>query len=78
MDKADFEEMKDMEFYRDMIEDAGKDKKIVADMLEDPELSGIDLNEYMYFFATHLRRIAAINPSVVSSVDWRMQRNLKL
>lgn len=51
MDKADFEEMKDMEFYRDMVKEAGNDKKIVADMLENPELSGIDLAEYMYFFA---------------------------
>ena len=51
MDKADFEEMKEMEFYRNMIKEAGEEKKIVADMLENPELSGIDLSEYMYFFA---------------------------
>jgi len=51
MGKADFEEMKDMEFYQDMVKKADKEKKIVADMLENPELSGIDLSEYMYFFA---------------------------
>lgn len=51
MNKADFEEMKEMEFYRDMVKEAGEDKKIVADMLESPERSGIDLDEYMYFFA---------------------------
>jgi len=51
MDKSDFEEMKDMAFYRDMVKEAESEKKIVAEMLENPELSGIDLSELMYFFA---------------------------
>lgn len=44
--KADFDEIKDMEFYREIVADAKN--PIIAEAIEDPTKSGIDLNGRIY------------------------------
>ncbi len=48
MKKADFESIKDMEFFRDMVGKATKQSPVIAAALEDPAKSGIDLNGKIY------------------------------
>ena len=48
MKKADFESIKDMEFFRDMVGKATKQSPVIAAALKDPAKSGIDLNGKIY------------------------------
>ncbi|MEO1262890.1 MAG: DUF4836 family protein [Bacteroidota bacterium] len=48
MDKADFESVKDMEFYREMVGKASKQSDVIAAVLKDPTKSGIDLSGKIY------------------------------
>lgn len=51
MDKADMDAVKEMEFYKDMVAEAARQQgETMAKILENPEKSGIDLNENAYFF----------------------------
>ena len=51
MDKADMDAVKEMDFYKDMIAEAARQQgETMAKILENPEQSGIDLNENAYFF----------------------------
>ncbi len=52
MDKSDFENMKNMEFYQEMISEAEEKGEVVADILRNPKNSGIDLGDYAYFFSS--------------------------
>ncbi len=51
MDKADFDNMKKMEFYQDAIKEAEERGDITADILRNPKNSGIDLGDHAYFFS---------------------------
>lgn len=46
--KADFEGMKKMDFYQDLISKLSKESAIGAKILEDPATSGIDLDKNIY------------------------------
>ena len=48
MEKADFESVKKMEFYKAILEDTDKNSPGINRVLLDPEASGIDLNQKMY------------------------------
>ena len=48
MNKADFESVKEMEFYRDMVGKASKQSDLIAAVLDDPAKSGIDLTDKIY------------------------------
>ncbi len=48
LEKANFKEVKDMEFYQDLLEKAKKENEAVARILADPYSSGIDLNNNIY------------------------------
>lgn len=48
MKKADFESIKDMEFFTDMVGKATKQSPAIAAALKDPAKSGIDLNGKIY------------------------------
>lgn len=51
MEKADMDAVKEMEFYKDMVAEAARQQgETMAKILENPEKSGIDLNENAYFF----------------------------
>ncbi|MFK7947468.1 MAG: DUF4836 family protein [Saprospiraceae bacterium] len=51
MDKADMDAVKKMDFYKDMVAEAARQQgETMAKILENPEKSGIDLNENAYFF----------------------------
>lgn len=48
MGKADFESVKEMDFYRSTLFNVKKDNAAFAKILEDPSLSGVDLNQNAY------------------------------
>ena len=48
MEKADFEAVKDFGFYAMMLEDASNENEAIAEILEDPASSGIDLSQNFY------------------------------
>jgi len=48
MEKADFESVKKMEFYQKMISEAEKENAAFAEVLRDPDKSGIDLKKNLY------------------------------
>lgn len=51
MEKADMNAVKEMEFYKDMVAEAARQQgETMAKILENPEKSGVDLNENAYFF----------------------------
>ena len=51
MGKADMDVMKKMAFYEDMVAEAARQQgETMAKVLENPEKSGIDLNQNAYFF----------------------------
>lgn len=51
MEKADMDAVKEMDFYKDMVAEAARQQgETMAKILENPEKSGIDLNESAYFF----------------------------
>ncbi|MEM6966156.1 MAG: DUF4836 family protein [Bacteroidota bacterium] len=49
MEKADFESVKKMSFYQDMIDDVAQNNPNIVSILKDPSQSGVDLNAKMYF-----------------------------
>ena len=49
MQKADFESVKNMEFYKETIADAEKENSAMAEIMKDPKKSGIDLTKNIYF-----------------------------
>ncbi len=52
MEKADIDAMIKMDFYKDMVADAARQQgETMAKILENPELSGVDLTQNAYFFA---------------------------
>ncbi|MCB0520531.1 MAG: DUF4836 family protein [Saprospiraceae bacterium] len=55
MQKADFEAVKQMEFYQEMVRETEQNQPVVASVLLDPEKSGIDLTQKMYV-ATELNK----------------------
>lgn len=48
MQKADFEAVKNMDFYKETISEAEKKNPAMAEILRDPKKSGIDLTKNMY------------------------------
>jgi len=48
LEKMDFESVKQMEFYQEMAEDAGRENPIFKEVLLDPNNSGIDLSQKQY------------------------------
>ncbi len=48
MGKADFESVKEMEFYQRMISESNKNSTVIATVLKDPAKSGVDLNDRVY------------------------------
>ena len=48
MEKADFEAVKEMPFYQDMVEEARRDNPVWAEVLADPYTSGVDLDQKIY------------------------------
>ena len=48
MEKADFESVKQMEFFREAVAEAGRRSPALAKVMENPELSGIDLEKNLY------------------------------
>ena len=55
MQKADFEAVKKMEFYQDMLNETGKKNPELSRVLLNPEASGIDLDQKMYM-ATDVKK----------------------
>ena len=49
MQKADFESVKQMDFYKEAIADADKDNPTVASIMRDPKKSGVDFTKNVYF-----------------------------
>ncbi len=49
MEKADFEKVKTMEFYQEIIEEAREYNPVLGEVAADPEKSGIDLDQKFYF-----------------------------
>ena len=51
MNKADMDAMKEMDFYQDMLAEAAADMgESMAKVIENPEMSGVDLEKNAYFF----------------------------
>ncbi|MEK7254184.1 MAG: DUF4836 family protein [Bacteroidota bacterium] len=50
LQKADFEEVKKMEFYREMKSKASEKNPAMAEILENPMASGVDLEKKIYLF----------------------------
>ncbi len=48
MQKADFESVKQMDFYKDMVDSASAENAVIADILRDPKKSGVDLTKNIY------------------------------
>ncbi len=48
MQKADFESVKNMTFYKKMISESEKDNPFVAEILKEPKKSGVDLTKNVY------------------------------
>ncbi len=48
MNKADFEAVRQMEFYREMVDEAADELPFSAELFEDPARTGIDLEQNMY------------------------------
>ena len=48
MQKADFESVKNMDFYKETISEAEKKNPAMAEIMKDPKKSGIDLTKNMY------------------------------
>ncbi len=48
MQKADFESVKQMAFYKKMVSESSKKSEVIAAVLENPAKSGIDLNDRVY------------------------------
>lgn len=53
MQKADFESVKNMEFYKDMISESEKENPAVAEIVKDPKKSGVDLTKNIYFVSDY-------------------------
>ncbi|MGB0864005.1 MAG: DUF4836 family protein [Saprospiraceae bacterium] len=51
MDKMDFEEVKNMEFYQNMMNEAKNDRPELVYLMQDPTQSGIDLSKNVYMFS---------------------------
>ncbi len=49
MDKMDFEEVKNMAFYKDMVEKVADENPAMAAIMKDPASSGVDLTKNIYF-----------------------------
>ena len=49
MDKMDFEEVKEMAFYKDLVETVSDNNPALAAILTDPAKSGVDLTKNIYF-----------------------------
>ncbi len=49
MQKADFEAVKNMDFYKETVVETEKDNPTLAEILKDPKKSGIDLTKNFYF-----------------------------
>ena len=49
MDKMDFEEVKNMAFYQDLVEQVADENPALAAILKDPVKSGVDLTKNIYF-----------------------------
>ncbi len=48
MDKMDFKAVQKMEFFQDALQEARKESEIGAKIMENPEMSGIDLSKNIY------------------------------
>ena len=48
MQKADFESVKQMDFYKDMVDSASTENAAIAEIMRDPKKSGIDLTKNIY------------------------------
>lgn len=51
MKKMDFEAVKQMDFYKALIEDANKENPALAEILRNPAKSGVDINKNIYLAA---------------------------
>ncbi len=50
MEKVDYETVKNMEMFKKAVEEAGNEQAVVAEILQDPSISGIDLAQDAYLF----------------------------
>ncbi len=48
MQKADFESVKQMDFYKNMVDSASAENAALADIMRDPSKSGVDLTKNIY------------------------------
>lgn len=48
MQKADFESVKQMDFYKDMVDSASAENAAIAEIMRDPKKSGVDLTKNIY------------------------------
>ena len=48
MQKADFEAVKQMEFYKNMVDSASAENAAIAEIMRDPSKSGVDLTKNIY------------------------------
>lgn len=48
MQKADFEAVKQMDFYKDMVDSASSKNAAIADIMRDPKKSGVDFTKNIY------------------------------
>lgn len=77
--KANMEEVKQMEFYKDAVADAAREGgEVAAKVLENPENSGIDLSEKMYFFADIKDKKEGLVGFVFQIADAKKLENLVL
>ncbi len=49
MQKADFESVKNMDFYKEMVSEADQKNPAMSEILKDPKKSGVDLSKNIYF-----------------------------
>ena len=49
MQKADFEAVKQMDFYKNMVDSASTKNAAIAEILKDPKKSGVDFTKNVYF-----------------------------
>ena len=69
MDKMDFEAVKEMEFYRDMMTRAKEERPEMVYLMEDPSESGIDLSKNIYTFTDLGDEADMVNGTIFSISD---------
>lgn len=50
MEKADYEKIKELDFFKDALKEAARESEVAAEIMKDPTKSGLNLAQDAYFF----------------------------